>query len=195
MPARSPDAAAGAVRPSFEVDRARTTTTATALHTAQQQTATLRKSSDGHKQRTQGSTSPGISEAFTRAASILLPPSRRKSTGPGAAAAAATASGQPLSTQPYQYPLNGPAGKGPVLGRTATFRLRNPNPAANPSAQQRALDSYNARNVAAALDPNLQTRQTDDVWQQVAIRVLPLLSVPAVRVLSAVALTLLSPAQ
>lgn len=40
----------------------------------------------------------------------------------------------------------------------------------------KTLDSYNARNVAAALDQGLdQGRMIDDVWQSVCVRVLPLL--------------------
>jgi hypothetical protein len=40
----------------------------------------------------------------------------------------------------------------------------------------KTLDSYNARNVAAALDQGVdQGRMIDDVWQSVCVRVLPLL--------------------
>ena len=40
----------------------------------------------------------------------------------------------------------------------------------------KTLDSYNARNVAAALDQGLdQGRMIDDVWQSVCVKVLPLL--------------------
>ncbi|BGP10050.1 hypothetical protein JCM10049v2_005933 [Rhodotorula toruloides] len=38
----------------------------------------------------------------------------------------------------------------------------------------RTLESYSAKNVAAAFEPVVDTRQVDDVWQQVCVRVLPL---------------------
>lgn len=41
----------------------------------------------------------------------------------------------------------------------------------------RTLESYSAKNVAAAFEPVVDTRQVDDVWQQVCVRVLPLLYV------------------
>ncbi|GEM10611.1 hbrB-like family protein [Rhodotorula toruloides] len=38
----------------------------------------------------------------------------------------------------------------------------------------RTLESYSAKNVAAAFEPVVDKRQVDDVWQQVCVRVLPL---------------------
>ena len=43
------------------------------------------------------------------------------------------------------------------------------------AAPLKSLDSYNARNVAAALENGGEGRNVDDVWQNVCIRVLPLL--------------------
>ncbi|GAA6003959.1 hypothetical protein JCM10207_006486 [Rhodosporidiobolus poonsookiae] len=45
----------------------------------------------------------------------------------------------------------------------------------------RSLDSYSARNVAAALDQGVEAKQTDDVWQQVCVRVLPLFNGEGIR--------------
>lgn len=79
-----------------------------------------------------------------------------------------------------------------ALGRresqsTASF-LRSPilssSSATDPSSSMlmanvptlKTLDSYNARNVAAALDQGTdQGRMVDDVWQTVCVKVLPLL--------------------
>ncbi|BGP18600.1 hypothetical protein JCM10213v2_006666 [Rhodosporidiobolus nylandii] len=38
----------------------------------------------------------------------------------------------------------------------------------------RTLDSFSARNVASSLEPGVEVRNSDDVWQQVCVRVLPL---------------------
>lgn len=148
----------------FQVDRSKSTTTAAAYASSDAQTT--------HRH--------GLGDALTRAAHLLAP-HRKKSTGP----TPAPAPHSHPSTDSIAAASNGTAGaKGPggPLSRTSTFRLRTPivSSLATASAaggpQLRALESYNARNVAAALDPlNLQSRQTDDVWQQVCIRVLPLL--------------------
>ncbi|GAA5879264.1 hypothetical protein JCM1840_004674 [Sporobolomyces johnsonii] len=45
----------------------------------------------------------------------------------------------------------------------------------------RSLESYNARNVAAALEPGTELRQIDDVWQMVCVRVLPLFNGEGIR--------------
>ncbi|BGP42226.1 hypothetical protein JCM10449v2_006231 [Rhodotorula kratochvilovae] len=73
----------------------------------------------------------------------------------------------------------------PVFGRKDSARAGSR--AISPSApspippQLRALDSYNARNVAAALDQGGDLRQIDDVWQQVCVRVLPLFNGEGIR--------------
>ncbi|GAA6046973.1 hypothetical protein JCM3770_003458 [Rhodotorula araucariae] len=54
-------------------------------------------------------------------------------------------------------------------------------PAPSPAPQLRTLDSYNARNVAAALDQGGDPRQIDDVWQQVCVRILPLFNGEGIR--------------
>lgn len=65
----------------------------------------------------------------------------------------------------------------PGLGRKDSTRAPTrsiPSPAPSPIPPQfRTLESYNARNVAAALDQS--GGQVDDAWQQVCVRVLPLL--------------------
>ncbi|KAM0790692.1 hypothetical protein ACM66B_004550 [Microbotryomycetes sp. NB124-2] len=49
--------------------------------------------------------------------------------------------------------------------------------------QLKNLESYSARNVAAALEPtgSAQSRSTDDVWQTVCVRVLPLFNGEGIR--------------
>jgi len=76
--------------------------------------------------------------------------------------------------------VQGAAGSIPGLGRKDSTRAPTrtiPSPIPSPIPPQfRTLDSYNARNVAAALDQSASS--VDDAWQQVCVRVLPLLCVP-----------------
>lgn len=176
MQGRPPEAAPDQARSSFQVDRSKSTSTA-AAYDARQRSASVADSHTQHRH--------GLGDALTRAANLLVP-HRKKSEGPTSSDPAA-GNNVNRNAPPDAVGANGtgPYGShGPIpLGRTSTFRLRTPvisgsttaSPAPSPVPQLRALESYNARNVAAALDPSLQTRQTDDVWQQVCIRVLPLL--------------------
>ena len=71
--------------------------------------------------------------------------------------------------------------------RPVTRHASNPGPPSRPmrassgsgstqtTSPLKTLDSYNARNVAAALENSSEGRPVDDVWQGVCIRVLPLL--------------------
>ncbi|GAA5986126.1 hypothetical protein JCM10908_006421 [Rhodotorula pacifica] len=173
-PGSAAAAAAAPTRSSFQVDRSKSTTTAAAANTDyRQRSASVSQANETHRH--------GFGETLSR----FLAPSRKKSSS----TAVPTSLNGAIAT-------NGLAGPPPVpLGRTSTFRLRTPvipgtatlasggpSSSSSPAVPQlRALDSYNARNVAAALDPNLQTRQTDDVWQQVCIRVLPLFNGEGIR--------------
>ncbi|KAM0748709.1 hypothetical protein T439DRAFT_349406 [Meredithblackwellia eburnea MCA 4105] len=54
----------------------------------------------------------------------------------------------------------------PVRGNSGSTQLQSP--------LKTTLDSYSAKNVAAALENGAEGRQVDDVWQAICIRVLPL---------------------
>lgn len=97
-----------------------------------------------------------------------LAPTRRRSSGLGEQAGSSAGVGR-LS-------FSG-------LGRVASVRPGQRTPTLPSSTSPvvpvfRTLESYSAKNVAAAFEPVVDTRQVDDVWQQVCVRVLPLLYVP-----------------
>ncbi|GAA6000650.1 uncharacterized protein JCM10292_000527 [Rhodotorula paludigena] len=105
-----------------------------------------------------------------RAAAQLAPTRRRSSGGVSLVAGAQ------------------PATKGvlPGFGRRDSTRssakLALSTSSTSPAPPQlRTFESYNARNVAAALEPGADARQSDDVWQQVCIRVLPLFNGEGIR--------------
>ncbi|BGP02009.1 HbrB [Rhodotorula toruloides ATCC 204091] len=93
-----------------------------------------------------------------------LAPTRRRSSGLGEQAGSSAGVGR-LS-------FSG-------LGRAASVRPGQRTPTLPSSTSPvvpvfRTLESYSAKNVAAAFEPVVDTRQVDDVWQQVCVRVLPL---------------------
>ncbi|GAA5939572.1 HbrB domain-containing protein [Sporobolomyces koalae] len=73
------------------------------------------------------------------------------------------------------------------LGRRDSQFLKAASTITSPSTSGnvptlKTLDSYNARNVAAALDQGIdQGRMIDDVWQSVCVRVLPLFNGEGIR--------------
>ncbi|GAA5922046.1 hypothetical protein JCM3775_003474 [Rhodotorula graminis] len=79
--------------------------------------------------------------------------------------------------------VQGGAGSIPGLVRRDSTRAPTraiPSPVPSPIPPQfRTLDSYNARNVAAALDQSASS--VDDAWQQVCVRVLPLFNGEGIR--------------
>ncbi|GAA5931557.1 hypothetical protein JCM1841_005546 [Sporobolomyces salmonicolor] len=63
----------------------------------------------------------------------------------------------------------------------APFRSPPPGSSSGTVPTLRSLESYNARNVAAALEPGTELRQIDDVWQTICVRVLPLFNGEGIR--------------
>ncbi|GAA5876610.1 hypothetical protein JCM3774_005999 [Rhodotorula dairenensis] len=151
MQDRPPRAAPVQARSAFQVDRSKSTSTA-AAYDPRHRSASVAESATHHRH--------GLGDALSRAANLLAP-HRKKSTGPTPV--------DPLAG-------NNNTNQHHVISGSATA-----SPALSPVPQLRALESYSARNVAAALDPALQTRSTDDVWQQVCIRVLPLFNGEGIR--------------
>lgn len=67
-----------------------------------------------------------------------------------------------------------PPSRGNSLPNNSTGRLHRPSTPSGPPVL-RTLDSYSARNVAAAMEGGVD--KLDDVWQSICVRVLPLLYV------------------
>lgn len=91
--------------------------------------------------------------------------------GSGRSSPASLRSAGPIATPSTSTSTFG----GPRSFRAATSPSQGSTLGASPVLK--GLDSYNSRNVAAALEGGGTERQLDDVWQSVCVRVLPLLCV------------------
>lgn len=127
-----------------------------------------------------GTSSPGISAEQSTSDDTNTPMQRQNSLSavqPGSLAGSGRAS--PALSMGSRRSLRTNSQRGssrmipPPLSSTTSSGLSSHVPPA-----LKNLDSYSSRNVAAALEAD--TRQVDDVWQAVCVRVLPLLYVGTV---------------
>ncbi|GAA5897456.1 HbrB domain-containing protein [Sporobolomyces salmoneus] len=113
---------------------------------------------------------------------------RRRSSGGGGQTMRASSSSLGLGRKDSQNTTASTAGgsflRSPILGGTNSTSSNGLSLAGGSLGVPtlKTLDSYNARNVAAALDQGMdQGRMIDDVWQSVCVKVLPLFNGEGIR--------------